>query len=107
MSRERTTFAALTSRIGEFVNCPIGMTSKPDVEFAKRFCPSGDAMILEEMASGKRNPSCGVRLDERSTCSNVVCCAGVVPGGMIMPVVGFWGLFGLRGLIGACVLNVA
>src|SRR5947209_5710924 len=106
MSRERTTLVELTSRIGRLVNCPIGMTRKPDAEFAKRFCPSGDAMILEEIASGKRKPSCGVRLDERSTCSNVVC-AGVVPGGMIMPVVGFWGLLGLRGLIGACVLNVA
>src|SRR2546422_8958501 len=101
MSRERTTFVVLTSTIGRLVNCPIGMTRKPDAEFAKRFCPSEDAMILDKMPSGKRNPSCGVRLDERRTCSTTVGGGGVVPGGVTTPgAAGFCGLFGFRGLIG-------
>src|SRR5437016_952662 len=107
MSRERTTFVVLTSRMGRLFKFPIGITISPDVEFAKRFCPSDEAMIFVWIASGRRRPSCGVRLDERITCNTLVACAAC-PGGTITPgAAGFCGLFGFSGLIAVCVLKVA
>ena len=65
VSLEISTFVELTSTIGRFGSCPIGMTVIPEVDVANKFCPSVDATIFVVMFSGKRNPSCGVRLDDR------------------------------------------
>src|SRR5438128_9929796 len=65
MSRESTTLVELTSRMGRLFNCPTGITIKPEVDVAKRYWPSGEAMIFDVICSAKRKPSCGVRLDER------------------------------------------
>ena len=65
MSRESTTLVELTSRMGRLFNCPTGITIKPEVDVAKRYWPSGEAMIFDVICSARRKPSCGVRLDER------------------------------------------
>src|SRR5207253_2132036 len=84
-----------------------GMTVIPEVEVANRFCPSVDAIIFEVMFSGRRNPSKGVRLDDRNTWRMLVTDTGVCVG-VIVGVVGvFCGLFEFKGLIGGCVENVA
>ena len=100
VSREKTTFVELTSRIGTFDNCPTGMTVMPEVDVANKFTPSVDAMIFVEIFSGNRNPSCGVKLEDRKICNTLVTVPGVTVG-VIVGVVGvFWGLFEFRGLIG-------
>src|SRR5947207_12811780 len=65
MSTDRTTFVALTSRIGRLLSCPTGMTSSPEDEFANKLAPSAELIIFDEIGSGIRRPSSGVRLDDR------------------------------------------
>src|SRR5262249_16901249 len=105
VSRVNTILVELTSSIGRLGNGPTGMNGIPEVEVAKRFCPSVEAIILEFTASGNRNPSKGVRLDDRITCRTLVT-AGVA-GVIIVGVVGVvCGLLGFSGLIGGCVVKV-
>src|SRR5205823_2927958 len=108
VSTDRTTFVVLTSNTGRLLNCPMGTASKPDVEFANKFAPSDETMILDVMASGSRSPSSGVRLDDRmiwrAPCVEPVW--PIMPPGMTAPPV-FCGLFVFNGLIAGCVENVA
>src|SRR5690349_14588227 len=107
VSREMTTFVELTSTIGRFGNCPIGMTVIPEVEVANKFCPSVEAMIFVVRFSGRRRPIVGVRLDDRSSCNMLVTDAGDCVGVIVGVVATFCGLFEFNGLIGGCVENVA
>src|SRR5205085_6232252 len=107
VSREITTFVELTSTIGRLGNCPTGMTVIPEVEVANKFCPSVEATIFELMFSGNRKPICGVRLEDRSTCSMLVAAAGDGVGVIVGVVPVVCGLFGFSGLIAGCVKKVA